>query len=98
MQQLFFSKQTEWGSKFGLKNFKKSLTCYVPYSIHVDSVGINKKWFFAIRKVILSMFMVNFLNKSGLVIFDTLHKASSWHQIINFKDMNDVYFIVIIHV
>lgn len=33
---VFFSRVTEWGSKFSLERFKNSLTCYVPYSIHVD--------------------------------------------------------------
>ena len=33
---IFFTRITKWDSKFGLQNFKNSLTCYVPYSIHVD--------------------------------------------------------------
>ena len=33
---IFFTRETEYGSKFGLQNFKNSLCCYVPYSFHID--------------------------------------------------------------
>ena len=58
---VFFSKPTKWGSKFGLQNFKKSLTCYVPYSIHIDSVGINKNDFLQLGQLFYQCLWAHYL-------------------------------------
>lgn len=33
---VFFSRRSDWNGPLSLKKFTKSLTCYVPYSIHTD--------------------------------------------------------------